>query len=424
MDKVEVKMRKRKSLTLKKILLVLLFMVAFIFIFSIVFEKHWNGILSEFQKNFYAVGYINITDWKRLKYEGCNGHFIGYGHQFAVLKDVALIPNDDKFYMSCPKLPKYHFKYGKEGTHLNGWMEKIESIDNMGQEKLVSKGAKHKVSDKLTVAVLRYEYANFYHTVTDWYNVFILTKLLNEPIHDIGVILYDQNAKGHLDETWTTLFKDVIFRQNLTATTFYKKLAWNILGYESPINFHATLSLPYLLDFHDFFIRQHGIQEAKSLDCSQLIITFIWRRDYVAHPGNPTGLISRKVKNDEELVSHLKKVFPKALVKEIQLDQHSMKEQLEVITNTDILISMHGAGLAHVLFLPHHAGVVEMFPIYWKKYFGASHFRAMAKWRKLQYSAWQNLNPSNEFDKFYTYVPPLALESHVRPIYKQMCPTL
>ena len=424
MDKQDFKMRRRKFCTAKKIILVAFLTVIFLFISSMVFEKQWTGIFSELQKNFYTVEYINVTDWKRLKYESCDGKFIGYGHQFALLKDVALIPNDDKFYMACQSLPKYHFKYGKEGTHLNGWMENIDYIESMGQGKLVSKGAKHKISETFSVAVLRYEYANFYHTVTDWYNVFILTKLLNEPIKDTSVILYDQNAKGHLDETWSTLFKNVIFRQDLSETTIYKKLAWNILGYESPINFHAALSLPYITDFHSFFIQQHGIHAAKSLNCSQIVITFIWRRDYVAHPGNPTGLISRKVKNEEELVSHLQKVFPKVLVKGIQLDQHSMRTQLEVITNTDILISMHGAGLSHILFLPHHAGVVELFPLYWKKYFGASHFKAMAKWRKLHYRAWQNLNPSNEFDKFYTYVPPSALESHVRPLYKQMCPTL
>lgn len=415
-------MRRHKVWTLKKVFLLLLCMTVFIFVLATAFQKHLIGIVSEFQKNFYVVGYINISDWTRLQYKGCNGNFIGYGHQFAVLKNVALIPNDDKFYMSCQRIPKYDFKYGKEGTHLNSWMEKIESIDSIGYDKLVAEGAKHKIIDKLTVAVLRYEYANLYHTLTDWYNIFILTKLLNEPIDEVSVILFDRSVKGHLDETWTTLFKNVIFRHNLTETTFYNKLAWNILGYESPINFHATHTLPYLLDFHDFFIRRHGIHEAKSLDCAQLTITFIWRRDYVAHPGNPTGLISRKVKNEEELISHLLEAFPHVLVKGIQLDQHSMKEQLEVITKTDILISMHGAGLSHILFLPHHAGVVELFPFYWKKYFGASHFRAMAYWRKLKYSGWQNLNPSNEFDKFYTYVPPAALESQVKPIYRQMCP--
>lgn len=413
---------KRRYWSLKKVTIAFVCVAIFVILLLTIFEGHLRGLVSEWKRN-YGTSYINLTEWKRLKFESCNGNFIGYGHQFAVLKNVLLTPEDDKFYIPCGKtLPKYQFDYEKDGTHLNRWMEQIETVDKLGKENTALNTAKHIIKDKLVVAVLRYEYANLYHTITDWYNVFILAKLLNEPIDDVEIILFDQNVPGHLDETWVTLFQNVIFRNKLPETIFCSQLAWGILGYESPINFHAAHTLPFIQDFHKFFIRKNGIHETKLLDCVQPVITFIWRRDYVAHPNNPTGLISRKVKNEEELISHMQAAFPRASVKGVQLDQLSFKRQLETIVNTDILISMHGAGLSHILFLPPHAGVVEMFPLYWKKYFGASHFRAMAKWRHLKYSAWQNLNPSNEVDKFYTYVPPSSLESHISPIYKQICP--
>ena len=40
----------------------------------------------------------------------------------------------------------------------------------------------------------------------------------------------------------------------------------------------------------------------------------------------------------------------------------SFKEQINVIGNTDVLISVHGNGLSHVLFLPPASKVIEIFP--------------------------------------------------------------
>lgn len=39
-----------------------------------------------------------------------------------------------------------------------------------------------------------------------------------------------------------------------------------------------------------------------------------------------------------------------------------LEQQLRVVQETDILVGLHGAGLAHLVFLPEHAVVVEMFP--------------------------------------------------------------
>jgi protein O-GlcNAc transferase len=40
----------------------------------------------------------------------------------------------------------------------------------------------------------------------------------------------------------------------------------------------------------------------------------------------------------------------------------SLKEQIEAIHNSDILIGIHGAGMSHALFLPPTSGVVSPSP--------------------------------------------------------------
>jgi len=80
-------------------------------------------------------------------------------------------------------------------------------------------------------------------------------------------------------------------------------------------------------------------------------------------------------------VTYLKRPLPRALAPELEemllasiqtmrdvalrvedFAKLSFQEQIRVIGNTDVLISVHGNGLSHVLFLPPSAKVIEIFP--------------------------------------------------------------
>ncbi len=69
---------------------------------------------------------------------------------------------------------------------------------------------------------------------------------------------------------------------------------------------------------------------------------------------------------------------------------------------TDILISMHGAGLTHLLFVPKTSGLIELFPQYLTY---RPHFYALTKWRQQSYLMWTNSDSRNEYPNFYTEVP-------------------
>jgi len=42
----------------------------------------------------------------------------------------------------------------------------------------------------------------------------------------------------------------------------------------------------------------------------------------------------------------------------------SFKQQLEITSNTDIFIGIHGAGLTHLLFLPNWAVLFELYVLF------------------------------------------------------------
>ena len=151
-------------------------------------------------------------------------------------------------------------------------------------------------------------------------------------------------------------------------------------------------TIPLVEDFHKFFLHQHGISKKTILDCKSLHLVIIWRRDYVAHPRNPSGRIQRKIANEDQLLREANRTGLFSSITGIQLDNLSMKKQLLFISNTDILAGMHGAGLTHTLFLPNHAGLIELFPKY---FFEMDHFKSLAQWPRLHYIRWKNTDQKN-----------------------------
>lgn len=72
--------------------------------------------------------------------------------------------------------------------------------------------------------------------------------------------------------------------------------------------------------------------------------------------------VFRQIVNQEELVSILHE-FQDFQVQVVEFDKNKMnfEKQLNVTQNSDIFIGMHGAGLAHFLFLPEWAVAVELY---------------------------------------------------------------
>ena len=370
-----------------------------------------KGLNEIHYKYFYFT--INVQEeWTKNQVRMCGGKFNGYGNEFARLHDVAVnVQHPGQFFLECTQndYPYYTFNELTNKNHLNQW---IESLTQMNTNIVRT------VHHSTTLAVLRYEYANFFHQITDMYNAFVITKLFNINPNEMNILFFGKYNAGHIDKSWDTLFGKIERVENYNQPVLYKDLIWAVLGYNSPVNFFSLVSLPLIEEFSNFYVSNHKSSK-KNLNCDTISILFIWRHDYIAHPGNPTGLIKRKISNEEEILKAVEEIFPSHHVAGIQLDQYDMMGQVQFISQTDILIGMHGAGMAHTLFLPTHAGVLELYPNYWSKF--NRHFKAMAKWRKLNYLNWQNINPTNEKERFATYIPPNIIIQKLISLYYNMC---
>ena len=328
------------------------------------------------------------------------------------------------FTVYCRSEPRHGDFIGNH--HINEWyyaLETTQDRDFLSDRKFKALGARsHHVTrvDQFTIAVVRYEYANLYHTMTDFFNAFLMMEFFNKTQVETNILLVDGHPHSNLDSTWRTLFNSSTRIGDLPQKTVFTDLVWSMVGYESPMNDHYMMSLPLVEEFRTFFLSTYGLaNSAHALNCDSLSVLFIWRRDYVAHPRNPSGFIQRKVQNEQELVTQLRKKFTNHTIRGVQIDLFDMRQQLDFIVNTDILIGMHGAGLTHSLFLPKHAGIIELIPNYWSS--ANMHFEAIATWRNLYFDRWTNEDPQNEAPNYSTIIPPEIVMSFIQNMMRPMC---
>ena len=244
--------------------------------------------------------------------------------------------------------------------------------------------------------VTRYEYANVYHTMTDWYNVWLtllaaglLQEHRNITVHGARVtrplphriVFLDGHARSVLDVTWKDLFTPrVQYVSELSLHTCFRNAFFVPTGYTSPIYDwpeNCGLVQP-AREFANYVLRQHGLL-SEPIVANR--VTFIFRDPFTAHPRNPGGSVGRQLRNNT-LVEAI-------IARETQgtgLNLHpawtNFTQQLRAIRSSSILMGVHGAGLTHVLFMAPGSVLVELQP---QSHAYFTHFERFARWTGQQY---------------------------------------
>ena len=377
-----------------------------------------------------------FAKWSEEKEKFCDGKMFAFANDFAYFADMIIdrdyctcslkggelienVVNQSEeaeyynyemgcFQMKCSKRPDYFFN-GE--NHLNKWLYSLSTRTASQNVSLYKK--------EFTIAVTRYEYANLYHTMTDWYNAFLMMQFFRHTPATTNILIIDSHPHGALDSVWSHLFNSTVRLSGLPKRTKFRRLVWGIIGYNSPMTTYVSANPPLYEEFRSFFLDAYNIKSRETINCEKLTILFVWRHDYVAHPRNPKGFVSRKIANEVQLLKYVRKKFPNFVVKGIQIDLFDMHQQLEHIANTDILIGMHGAGLTHAVFLPNKSAIIELVPNYWPGI--AEHFMSIATWRGLIYEQWYNNDPHMEMPKDSTIVPPRIMITLIKNTMKQLC---
>ncbi|CAH8628877.1 unnamed protein product, partial [Heterobilharzia americana] len=290
--------------------------------------------------------------------------------------------------------------------------------------------------EKVVFIVTRVEYANLYHSMTDWYNTFLVMKLLNLSSSNIHILLTDGHPIGGLDEVWYKLFHSVsrigVYRRQYNDKYLDKlhilpmnekgllnigKIVFIPYGYASPLyvdnnnnnNNNVINNNMFIEEFRNFIIENYQLNNEINICKNKKLleiyllpkIIIISRQNYNAHPRNMKGVINRKIINEKELLFSIKQLgFNNSLI--INLINLNIYEQIKLISTTDILIGMHGAGLTYTLLLPKISYLIELFPAYCC--ISNKHFRKFSQLHGIMYSAYYGL-PKNDKDIYSSYIP-------------------
>ncbi|XP_060596302.1 uncharacterized protein LOC132750353 [Ruditapes philippinarum] len=370
----------------------------------------------------------------------CNGNLISYNKYCVILRQVVININKSSsfskggenisevisqkeqdelietkpgfFQMHCDTKPNKTF-FNKVG-HLKNWADSLEITSKVRSATITE--------DLLTIAIVRYDYANLYWVMVDVYNIFFITSILEINPENIHILIVDTHPISIVDKIWTLLFPKVtsIGHYGSNDTIMFKTLLWGLHRGESPLLKNGNFrSFPFLEEFRNFVLLKTSYRRiTHPINCYNLTITIVLRRDYVAHPRNPSGKVGRKIANEIELLNKVSIAFRNHSVRGIQLDHYTVDEQIRLTSQTDILVGMHGAGLSHVLFIPKHASLIELFP---STYSTISHFEFIARWRRINYFKWKNLDRKMEVDKYTTKVDVKVVTDLLLQAQKRMC---
>ncbi|KAK4491763.1 hypothetical protein RD792_002538 [Penstemon davidsonii] len=300
---------------------------------------------------------------------------------------------------------KFLDKYVEEGAVQRHTMrELIESIRLVGENELNCS----EWIDEPTLFVTRFEYANLFHTVTDWYSAYVASRVTGLPNRPHLVFL-DGHCETQLEETWKALFSSLTYAKNFNNSVCFRHAIMAPLGYETAlfkgltenINCHGAPSRDLwrkpnnkktarLSEFGEMIRAAFGfpVEKHRTRDpLSGLNILVVRREDYLAHPRHG-GKVQTRLSNEEEVFESIKKWGSNHsecklnVVNGLFAHMH-MREQIRAIQDADVIVGAHGAGLTHIVSAMPKTVILEIISSEYRR----PHFALIATWKGLEYHA-------------------------------------
>ncbi|KAK4804781.1 hypothetical protein SAY86_004598 [Trapa natans] len=259
-----------------------------------------------------------------------------------------------------------------------------------------------------TLMVTRFEYANLFHTITDWYSGYVSSRVTGLPSRPL-VIFVDGHCKSPMEETWKALFSGFSYAKSFNGSVCFRHAIFSPLGYETALfkglsehinckgsGAHDLWKNPddqktaRLSEFGEMIRAVFGFpvnrhQQEKSWPVHSVL--FVRREDYLAHPRH-SGKPESRLSNEQEVFDAIKEWASNHLACKINvvngLFAHmSMKEQVQAIQDASVIIGAHGAGLTHIITATSGTVIFEIISSLYRR----PHFALIAQWKGLEYNA-------------------------------------
>ncbi len=235
-----------------------------------------------------------------------------------------------------------------------------------------------------TFVVERREYVNLYHTLIELFNAYVAIQLVARA-EPFDLLILDGHCRGSLDPLWADILKPrrIVRLHDYPGDAIrFRQLVLVPGGYDSPLYGLGRVEPSRFGNFlSDFIAAVLAAYQIADRPTQEQVLTFVDRRDYKPHPRSD-GVVCRKVEDLESAVAVLKQLYPQHRVDVRCFEDLSFGQQLRIARESDIVCGVHGAALAHVLFMRPEAELVEFRP---REYRRNDIFENLAGFRAVRY---------------------------------------
>jgi len=279
-------------------------------------------------------------------------------------------------------------EFQKEGDHkspLQSWYSELQTFQELPFKPIDTNQCDIVVNEPTFIIKLDAG-INMYHHFCDFVNLHLSQHVNNSFLQNVHIVLWDTSDSdywSYFSDTWKVFSnktpthlrlydgKKVCFRDAV-----FSLLARMRFGnyYNMPLVYGCHGSALYR-SFSQLVVHRLGVGQKGPLR-DKLRVTMLARATKF-----------RNVLNEDKIVKALNKRLGKEI--ELQVVSYDIKmafvEQLKRTHNSDVFMSMHGAGLTHLMFLPDWAAVFEIYNCEDKDcYFD------LARLRGVKYFTWED----------------------------------
>ena len=317
-------------------------------------------------------------------------------------------------------LPKGHIAdlMERPDKHKVEWLRNLRIIDNIDDN---TRACGTRITAPV-FAVTRMEYANLFHTSTDWYNVWsvarilgyeptynyedllqplndgtILTTMTNAPKIPVHVLFLDGHNAGPMDEGWLAMFLSISYAKHFNGPVCFDSFVYAPFGYNAAISMGLQPRASdcrndkHVRQFGNDMVRGLGIQPKLQSTCNdgsgKTKVLFVRRVHYLAHPRH-NGQIVRRLDNEDDIMAALLSQTSGGEAGVTILNgvfsSMTMKEQVEMAQEACVMTGAHGAGLSHILFSPPGVHMLELQPPAFRR----PHFISYSFWAGAHHHMW------------------------------------
>lgn len=258
-----------------------------------------------------------------------------------------------------------------------------------------------------TLLITRFEYANLFHTVTDWYSAYVSSRVTGLPNRP-QLVFVDGHCMTPLEETWKAVFSGLRYAKNFTGPVCFRHAIFSPLGYETAMFRGLSENIDcYGASAHDLWQNPDDKKTARISEFGEMIraafslplhrphhssksgprnhdVLFVRREDYLAHPRHG-GKVQSRLSNEQEVFDALMRWSSSHTECKINLinglfGHMSMKEQVKAIQDASVIVGAHGAGLTHIVSAT-EAEILEIVASEFRR----PHFELISQWKGLNY---------------------------------------